>query len=145
MHNLVMQQLYHMVMLLTDQLRCADGQQYRKENHAMSTIGQVRKKKDGSFEGQLRTLSVQAPLLITPVKGKKSSESAPDFRITSDGVEIGAGWLRTGQVSQKEYVSCSLTAPELASLMGKGKAVYANLGRAADQDDPEVYSLIWNP
>jgi len=111
----------------------------------MSTIGLVHKRKDGSFEGQLKTLSVQAPILISPVKGKKSSDSAPDYRVTSDGVEIGAGWLRTGQVSQKEYVSLSLVAPELASMMGKGKAVYANLGKAADQDDPDVYALIWNP
>jgi uncharacterized protein (DUF736 family) len=55
-------------------------------------------------------------------------------------VEIGAGWLRRGQISGKEYVSLSISAPELGS-----KTLYANLGRAAGQSDPNVFALIWNP
>ena len=49
----------------------------------MSTIGHVKKRKDGSYEGELKTLSVKAPILISPLKGKKTSESAPDFRVTA--------------------------------------------------------------
>jgi uncharacterized protein (DUF736 family) len=56
------------------------------------------------------------------------------------GVEIGAGWLRLGQMSGKEYVSLLISAPELGS-----KTLYANLGRAAGETDPNVYALIWNP
>jgi uncharacterized protein (DUF736 family) len=63
-----------------------------------------------------------------------------DFRVLSKGVEIGAGWLRLGQMSGKEYVSLSISAPELGS-----KTLYANLGRAAGETDPNVYALIWNP
>src|SRR5262245_26118224 len=51
-----------------------------------------------------------------------------------------AGWLRLGQMSGKEYVSLSISAPELGS-----KTLYANLGRAAGESDPNVYALIWNP
>jgi uncharacterized protein (DUF736 family) len=62
------------------------------------------------------------------------------FVLLSKGVEIGAGWLRIGQMSGKEYVSLSISAPELGS-----KTLYANLGRAAGETDPNVYALIWNP
>ena len=41
-------------------------------------------------------------------------------------IEIGAGWLRTGQISGKEYVALSIAAPELGP-----KTLYANLGRVA--------------
>jgi uncharacterized protein (DUF736 family) len=70
----------------------------------------------------------------------KSADSQPDFRVVTQGVEIGAGWLRTGEVSGKEYVSLSLAAPEFGS-----RKLYVNLGRAAGQDDTDVFALIWNP
>jgi len=37
-------------------------------------------------------------------------------------------------------VSLSLAAPEFGP-----RRLYANLGRAAGQDDPDVYALLWNP
>ena len=58
----------------------------------------------------------------------------------AQGVEIGAGWQRTGQTSGKEYVALSLAAPEFGA-----KTLYANLGRQAGQDDPNIFALIWNP
>ena len=54
----------------------------------------------------------------------------------SQGIEIG--WQRIGQTSGKEYISLSISAPELGKL-------YANLGRAAGRSDPNVFALIWNP
>jgi uncharacterized protein (DUF736 family) len=111
-----------------------------REEGVMGTIGHVTRRKDGSYEGELKTMTIRAELLVTPIKGKKSSDSAPDFRVTSNGVEIGAGWIRTGQASGKEYVSLSLSAPELGP-----KPLYANLGRMAGQDDDDVFALIWNP
>jgi len=39
-----------------------------------------------------------------------------------------------------KYLSLSISVPELG-----GKTLYANLGRAAGQTDPDVYALIWNP
>ena len=105
----------------------------------MSTIGSVTKREDGRYEGELKTLSVRAEIAILPV-GDKVSQNQPDFRVLSQGIEIGAGWIRTGQISGKEYVSLSISAPELGS-----KTLYANLGRAAGQTDPDVYALIWNP
>lgn len=54
--------------------------------------------------------------------------------------EIGAGWNRTGETSGRDYVSLSLAAPEFGP-----RKLYANLGRAAGQDDDDAYAVIWNP
>jgi len=105
----------------------------------MATIGSVTKREDGRYEGELKTLSVHADITILPV-GDKASPNQPDYRVMSQGIEVGAGWIRTGQISGKEYVSLSISAPELGS-----KTLYANLGRAAGQTDTDVYALIWNP
>jgi uncharacterized protein (DUF736 family) len=79
----------------------------------MATIGSVTKHDDGHYEGELRTLSVRADIAIMPVTDK-ASHNQPDFRVLSKGVEIGAGWLRMGQMSGKEYVSLSISAPSSA-------------------------------
>jgi uncharacterized protein (DUF736 family) len=105
----------------------------------MATIGSVTKRSDGRYEGELRTLSTHAEIVILPVTDKVS-QSQPDFRVLSQGIEIGAGWLRTGQTSGKEYVALSIAAPEFGA-----RTLYANLGRAAGQSDDNVYALIWNP
>ena len=105
----------------------------------MATIGSVTKREDGRYEGELKTLSVRADITLLPV-GDKASASQPDYRVMSQGIEIGAGWIRTGQISGKEYVSLSISAPELGS-----KTLYSNLGPAPGQTDPDVYALIWNP
>lgn len=105
----------------------------------MATIGYVTKREDGRYEGELRTLSIRADIAILPVIDK-TSDGQPDFRVMSQGIEIGAGWQRTGQASGREYVSLSIAAPELGD-----KTLYANLGRAAGQSDPDVNALIWSP
>ena len=78
----------------------------------MATIGSVTKRPDGQYEGELKTLSVRADIQIVPVHDK-SGASQPDYRVMSQGIEIGAGWIRTGQISGKEYVALSIAAPEL--------------------------------
>jgi uncharacterized protein (DUF736 family) len=105
----------------------------------MATIGSVTKREDGRYDGELKTLSVIAEISIVPVSDK-TAPNHPDYRVMSQGIEIGAGWIRTGQTSGKEYVSLSLSIPELGA-----KTLYANLGRPAGQSDPDVYALIWNP
>ena len=104
----------------------------------MATIGYVIKRDDGRYEGELKTLSVRAEISLVPVTDK-ASPGQPDYRVMSQGIEIGAGWQRVGQTSGKEYISLSISAPEF------GKTLYANLGRAAGQPDPNAYALIWTP
>ncbi len=105
----------------------------------MAAIGYVTKQENGGFKGQLKTLSIRADIDIVPNQ-RKSAENQPDYRVLAQGVEIGAGWVRTGEASGKDYVSLSLATPEFGP-----RKLYANLGRAAGQDDPDVFAVIWNP
>lgn len=104
----------------------------------MPAIGYVTRE-GRSFKGQLRTLSIRAEVEIAP-NIRKTSESHPDYRVTSNGIEVGAGWLRRSESSGNDYVSLSLAAPEFGP-----RRLYANLGRAAGQDDEDSFAIIWNP
>lgn len=104
----------------------------------MPAIGYVTKDGNG-FKGELKTLSIRADILIVP-NGHKTADTQPDFRVTANGVEVGAGWNRRGETSGKDYVSLSLAAPEFGP-----RRLYANLGRAAGQDDEDAFAIIWNP
>jgi len=106
---------------------------------AMTAIGHVTKLKDGRFRGELKTLSIRAEILILPNKDKKT-ETQPDYRVFSDRVEVGAAWVRKSESSGKDYISLSIAAPEFGP-----RRLYANLGKAAGQDDENVFALIWNP
>jgi uncharacterized protein (DUF736 family) len=105
----------------------------------MPAIGYVTKQSNGSFKGQLKTLSIRADIEILP-NTRKSSDSQPDYRVVASGVEIGAAWVRKSETSGNEYVSLSVAAPEFGP-----RRIYANLGRAAGQDDEDNFALIWNP
>lgn len=105
----------------------------------MASIGTVAGSIENGFVGQLRTLSIKAAIEIRPNRSK-SNEVQPDYRVWSDGIEIGAGWVRLGSASGQPYVSISLATPEFGP-----RRIYANLGRAAGQDDPNCYAIIWNP
>jgi uncharacterized protein (DUF736 family) len=105
----------------------------------MTAIGYVRKENDGRYKGHLRTVSIQAEIDIVP-NVQKTADSHPDFRVLTQGIEIGAGWTKRGETSGKEYVSLSIAAPEFGP-----KKLYANLGRAAGAEDQDLYAVIWNP
>lgn len=105
----------------------------------MPAIGYVTKTENGGFKGKLSTLKLKADIEIVP-NSSKDHEKQPDFRVYSRGFELGAGWNRIGETSKQPYVSLSLAAPEFGS-----KKLYANLGRAAGQDDPDAFAVIWNP
>jgi uncharacterized protein (DUF736 family) len=105
----------------------------------MPAIGYVTKQSSGSFKGQLKTLSIRSEIEIIP-NSRKANENQPDYRVLAGGVEVGAGWVRTGEVSGRDYVSLSLAAPEFGP-----RRLYANLGRAAGQDDDDAFAIIWNP
>ena len=104
----------------------------------MPAIGYVTRDGNG-FKGQLKTLSIRTDIEIVP-NARKSGDTQPDYRVSAAGVEVGAGWVRRGEMSGKDYVSLSLAAPEFGP-----RRLYANLGRAAGQDDDDAFAIIWNP
>jgi len=103
-------------------------------------LGYVTKIETGGYEGTLSTMSLKKRIRILPNRAKET-EAQPDFRVyTEDRVEIGGGWNRVGKNSGNPYVSLTFAAPEF----GPSK-IYANLGRAAGQDDPDAMAILWNP
>jgi uncharacterized protein (DUF736 family) len=104
----------------------------------MPAIGYVQKQQDGAYTGQLKMASLRCDLQIVPNR-RKANDDHPDFIVRAGDIELGAGWIRTGEISRREYVRVSLSTPELP------RTIYANLGRAAGQDDEEAFALIWNP
>lgn len=104
----------------------------------MPAIGYVTRE-DNGFKGQLKTLSIRTDIEIVPNE-RKSGDTQPDYRVLAGGVELGAGWVRRGETSGKDYVSLSLAAPEFGP-----RRLYANLGRAAGQDGDDTFAIIWNP
>lgn len=104
----------------------------------MPAIGYVTRNEDG-FKGQLRTLSIRTDVEIVRNRSK-ATEDQPDYRVFCSGTEVGGGWLKTGLRSGKDYVSLSMAAPEFGP-----RTIYANLGRAAGQDDDDAFAIIWNP
>lgn len=105
----------------------------------MGAIGMVSGTFEKGFVGEIRTLSIRARIEIRPNRGKDRGVQ-PDFRIWADDVDIGAGWLRVGRLSGETYVSLAFEAPEFGQ-----RRLYANLGRAAGQDNPDCYAILWNP
>ena len=91
----------------------------------MASIGQVTANSNGGFKGQIRTLSIRAEIEIVPNE-QKAHDNQPDYRVMSNGIEVGAGWNRRSETTGRDYVSLSLAAPEFGQ-----RRLYANLGRAA--------------
>ena len=103
-------------------------------------LGYVTKTETGGYEGTLAMVTLKKRIRILPNRAKEN-DAQPDFRVyTEDRVEIGGGWNRVGKSSGNPYVSLTFSAPEL----GPNK-IYANLGRAAGQDDPDAMAILWSP
>ena len=94
--------------------------------------------KGDTFEGILHTLALNVPIVLVP-NATKMKDMEPDYRIISrrNGFELGGGWKRISKSSGEEYISVSLSAPEL------GK-IYGNLAPAPG-GDPSKRVILWNP
>jgi uncharacterized protein (DUF736 family) len=77
----------------------------------MTAIGYVTKQVAGHYKGTLRTVSIKADIDILP-NTQKTSDTQPDFRVVTEGIEIGAGWTHKSQASNKKYVCLSIAALE---------------------------------
>ncbi|MGI9487461.1 MAG: DUF736 domain-containing protein [Geminicoccaceae bacterium] len=102
----------------------------------MATIGNVILDGD-RYRGQLNTVTIQASIEIAP-NHSKANDRQPDFRVYVNGAEIGAGWNKYNKSTAEQYLSISMDDPSFDT------PIHANLGKAAGQDDPNAFALIWN-
>ncbi|MVT71342.1 DUF736 family protein [Bradyrhizobium pachyrhizi] len=105
----------------------------------MTAIGFVTRTTNGGFRGQLKLLPVCADIDIVPNRDK-SGDTQPDFRIFTQGLEVGAGRILGGGSRGADYISLSLSAPDLGV-----RKLCANLGRTAGLYGDGGFFLIWNP
>ena len=96
----------------------------------MATIGTFTKSGDG-FNGNVSTLTLDANVQVRPVD--KTSDKAPDYRITAGRADIGAAWKKTSGEG-RDYVSMKIDDPSLPA------PILANLFEMADGE----YELIWS-
>ena len=102
-----------------------------------STIATLTKTSDG-YKGMLTTLTLKAAIEFQR-NARKANDKGPDFRVvaTQNGFELGAAWIRQAKTTGEDYVSVSLSAPELNGVM------YGNIAPAPG-GKPDEFVLIWN-
>lgn len=96
----------------------------------MATIGTFTKSGDG-FNGNVSTLTLDANVQVRPVE--KTSDKAPDYRISAGRADIGAAWKKTSGEG-RDYVSMKIDDPSLPA------PILANLFEMSDGE----YELIWS-
>lgn len=93
-------------------------------------IGTFTTRQDGKIAGQIKTLTLDAKLELSPVENPKPG--APAFRLYAGRNEVGAAWEKTSQ-GGNTYWSLQLDDPSFA------KPIYANL---VPQEDGKLI-LLW--
>ena len=97
----------------------------------MAQIGTFTKGDNGSFNGTIKTLTLNVKATIRP--SDKDNEKAPDFRVLAGTVEFGAGWKKTSR-EDREYLSVKLDDPSFPA------PIYASLVEGEDGEQ----RLIWS-
>ena len=87
----------------------------------MTAIGYVTKQADGRYNSHIRAASTQGKIVVLP-NIQKNADSQPDFRVMTQGIEIGAGWTRKGETSGKDYVSLAIAAPRVRTAEAPGQS-----------------------
>lgn len=98
----------------------------------MAQIGSFKRDDNGTYTGEIRTLTLRVKATIRPVE--RDHDKAPDHRVSAGGVEFGAGWTKTARETGAEYLSLKLDDPSLPA------PIYATL-TLGDKDE---HKLIWS-
>ena len=69
----------------------------------MAKIGTFTKSSNGVYAGSIKTLALDVKLEIVPVEA--TGEKAPNYRVYSEGSELGAGWDKTAEEKGTAYIS----------------------------------------
>jgi uncharacterized protein (DUF736 family) len=97
----------------------------------MAIIGNLTKKENGTFEGNIETLTLN----ITRVSFEpliKRGDKSPDYRIFAGLAEIGAAWKRSGE--NGEHLSVRIDDPSFSA------PIDCRLVKTGAEPG---YSLIW--
>jgi len=97
----------------------------------MAQIGTFTRGEDGSYTGTIKTLSLSIKARLIPAEASQN-DKAPDLRVLSGNVEIGAAWKRTSK-ENTVYHSVKLDDPSFPA------PIFANLVEVEGG-----YALVWS-
>lgn len=91
------------------------------------------------FEGSLAMISLSAAIRIER-NAEKAGDGQPDFRIFAgnNATEIGGGWLRKAKGSGRDYISITLSDPQIGP-----RKIFASLAPVEGKKGRHV--ILWNP
>lgn len=100
----------------------------------MAQIGIFTKTSEGSFTGEIITLSLQARNVRLVPDTSRPSDASPSHRVLVGRAEIGAAWAKTSGEG-RDYLGLKLDDPSFTA------PIYANL---FEDGDGKTHSLIWS-
>jgi uncharacterized protein (DUF736 family) len=105
-----------------------------------ASLGNVtRSTETGAFKGELRTPTSRRHR----DRARRTTSPRPPIPTTAS-IRTAWTWGPAGSMSVRprasEYVGLTLAHPDIGP-----RAYKVTLGRAAGQDDDDVFALIWNP
>ncbi len=106
------------------------------------TLGTFTKQNDGSFIGLLKTLNINANLVIVPTE--KIAENAPDYRVyagNGNRYEVGAGWSQIAKTSGETYINLKIAAPEFGPNWVRARLVKLE----TPTEDGVSHLALWEP
>ncbi|MFN4024424.1 MAG: DUF736 domain-containing protein [Hyphomonas sp.] len=103
-----------------------------------NALGYVTETKTG-FEGSLFLMNFSAAIRIEK-NMEKAGDNQPDYRILAGeaGTEIGGGWMRKAKQSGREYLSITLSDPQIGP-----RKIFASLAPVKGTTGRHV--ILWNP
>lgn len=123
-----------------DELTFIDCQSVRQEIpfpgnlvELMAIIGTFKLGADGSYAGEIRTLTLSRKARLVPIE--TAAANAPNLRVYSGLAEIGVAWEKASK-GGNPYFAVKLDDPSFAA------PVWANL--VASTKDAAVFNLLWD-
>lgn len=112
-------------------IKAAMGAVQTAQEITMAQIGTFTRDEDGSYIGTIKTLSLNIKARFVPAEVSQS-DKAPELRVVSGNVDIGAAWKRTSK-ENTVYRSVKLDDPSFPA------PIYANLVEVESG-----YALVWS-
>lgn len=103
-----------------------------------NALGYVSETKTG-FEGNLILMNLSTNIRIEK-NTEKTKDPQPDYRIFAGetATEIGGAWKRTAKNSGRDYLSITLSDPQIGP-----QKIFANLAPVKGKNGRHV--ILWNP
>lgn len=99
----------------------------------MALIGTFKLIADGSYVGEISTLTIQRKVRLVPAEGL--GDKTPDLRIFAGRAELGAAWEKTSR-NGDTYFTVRLDDPSFPA------PLWANL--VESRQEGSVYNLLWD-